>query len=60
MIKVKELKTLGNGVAEKGRYALEFINVTKDYAEVTDGRALIRHKIISTAIEVKLKEKRMS
>lgn len=58
MIKVKELKTLGNGVAEKGRYALEFINVTKDYAEVTDGKMMIRHKIISTAIEVKLKDKK--
>ena len=54
----KELKTLGNGVAEKDRYALEFVNVTKSYAEVTDGKMLIRHKIMSPAIKIELKDKK--
>jgi len=58
LITVKELKILGNGVAEEGRFALEHIHITKDYAEVTDGKMMIRHKIASSNYKVELKDKK--
>ena len=57
---MKDLKILGSGCSkpDSSRYALEHIKITPEYAEVTDGKILIRRKHLGPEISVQFKEKK--